>query len=272
VNEAEEDNPRMSTDAPSKLLGRRAFVTAGAQGIGLAISRALADQGCELFVHYHASADAARGLCADVRRSGRRAACAAADLTTASECDRVVDEAVRFLGGLDVLVNNAGTLIARRTFAEADDRYWTAVMTLNLDSARWITRAAMPHLIEAGARHGGASIVNLASLAGRHGGGPGAVAYATAKGAMLTWTRGLASELAGKGVRVNAVAPGLILGSAFHATHTPGEMQQRMVAGIPLGRAGTPEDVARAVAFLASEFDGFITGATLDINGGVYVV
>jgi 3-oxoacyl-[acyl-carrier protein] reductase len=262
----------MSTGMTGKLVGRRALVTAGAQGIGLAVSRVLADAGCELFVHYRASADAARLLCADLRRSGRRAACTAADLTMAAECARVVDEAVRFLGGLDVLVNNAGTLIARRTFAEADDEYWSAVMTLNLDSARWITRAALPHLIEAGQSRGGASIVNLASLAGRHGGGPGAVAYATAKGAMLTWTRGLAGELASKGVRVNSVAPGLILGSAFHATHTPEEMQQRIVAGIPLGRAGTPDDVARAVAFLAGEFDGFITGATLDINGGVYVV
>jgi 3-oxoacyl-[acyl-carrier protein] reductase len=262
----------MSAGDSGRLRGKRALVTAGAQGIGLAVSRALGNAGCELFVHYRSSADAAGALCADLRRSGLRAACGAADLTTAGECVRIVDEAVSFLGGLDVLVNNAGTLIARRPFAEADDEYWAAVMTLNLDSARWVTRAALPHLIEAGSARGGASIVNLASLAGRHGGGPGAVAYATAKGAMLTWTRGLAGELARKGVRVNAVAPGLILGSAFHATHTPEDMQQRIVAGIPLGRAGTPDDVARAVAFLASELDGFITGATLDINGGVYVI
>ena len=128
------------------------------------------------------------------------------------------------------------------------------------------------HLVDAGTSRGGASIVNLSSVAGRHGGGPGAIAYSTAKGAMLTLTRGLASEYAPKGVRVNAVTPGLILGSAFHTQHTPEETQRKIIAGIPLGRPGTTEDVARAVAYLASEFDGFITGATLDINGGVYLM
>jgi 3-oxoacyl-[acyl-carrier protein] reductase len=102
------------------------------------------------------------------------------------------------------------------------------------------------------------------------GGGSGAVAYATAKGAMLTYTRGLATELGPRGVRVNAVTPGLILGSNFHEVHTPPEVQKKIIAGIPVGRPGYTEDVARAVVYLASEFDGFITGGTLDINGGVY--
>jgi len=112
--------------------------------------------------------------------------------------------------------------------------------------------------------------VNLSSLAGRKGGHPGSLAYATAKGAVLTWTRALATELAPQGVRVNAVAPGLILGTRFHNTHTTRESAQATIQAIPLSRAGTPDDVARAVAYLASEYDGFITGATLDINGGVY--
>ena len=129
-----------------------------------------------------------------------------------------------------------------------------------------VTQAAAPHL----ARAGGASIVNLSSLAGRKGGHPGSLVYATSKGAILTWPRGLALELAGRGIRVNAVAPGLILGTRFHATHTTPAAAQQTIAGIPLGRAGTPDDVARAVAFFASEYDGFITGATLDIIGGVY--
>ncbi len=253
----------------SRLAGKRALVTAGAQGIGLAISRELAAAGCRLFVHYRSSAEPARRLCGEL---GGGAACGSADLTLREDCQRVVADAVAALGGLDVLVNNAGSLVARRAFASIDDEFWDAVMKLNIDSARWVTEAALPHLVEAAAAHGGASIVNLSSVAGRHGGGPGAIAYSTAKGAMLTLTRGLATEYAPKGVRVNAVTPGLILGSAFHAQHTPGEMQQRIIAGIPLGRAGTTEDVARAVAFLASEYDGFITGATLDINGGVYLM
>lgn len=255
-----------------KLQGKRALVTAGAQGIGLAVSRALAAAGCDVFVHYRTSRDAAVALCQEIHSAGARAACAAGDLMRAEDCRRIVDEAVAFLGGLDVLVNNAGSLVARRRFAEADDAFWDEVMRLNLDSARWVTHAASPALMEAGATRGGASIVNLSSLAGRHGGAAGAVVYATAKGAMLTFTRGLASEMGPKGVRVNAVTPGLILGSAFHAQHTPEEAQKRIIASIPLGRAGTTEDVARAVVFLASEFDGFITGATLDINGGVYLM
>jgi 3-oxoacyl-[acyl-carrier protein] reductase len=254
------------------LRGKRALVTAGAQGIGLAISRALGAAGCDVFVHYRASADAAASLCDELRTSGVRAGCGAGDLTLRPDCDRVVADAVASLGGLDVLVNNAGSLVGRRAFEAVDDEFWESVMRLNVDSARWVTHAALPHLVEAARSRGGASIVNLSSVAGRHGGGPGAIAYSTAKGAMLTLTRGLATEYGPRGVRVNAVTPGLILGSAFHQQHTPEEMQKRIISGIPLGRAGTTEDVARAVVFLAGELDGFITGATLDINGGVYLI
>ena len=255
-----------------KLKGKRALVTAGAQGIGLAISRALAGAGCDVFVHYKSSREAAGTLCRELAAGGVRAVSGAGDLTNVAECRRVVEEAATELGGLDVLVNNAGSLVARKKFEEADEAFWAEVMQLNLDSARWVTLAALPYLVDAGGSRGGASVVNLSSVAGRHGGGPGAIAYSTAKGAMLTLTRGLASEYAPKGVRVNAVTPGLILGSAFHAQHTPEETQRKIIAGIPLGRAGTTEDVARAVVYLASEFDGFITGATLDINGGVYLM
>ena len=111
---------------------------------------------------------------------------------------------------------------------------------------------------------------NMASLAGRKGGHAGSLAYSTAKGAILTWTRSLAGELGPRGVRVNAVAPGLILGTSFHNTHTTEASANATIAAIPLGRAGNADDVARAVAYLASEYDGFMTGATLDINGGIY--
>jgi 3-oxoacyl-[acyl-carrier protein] reductase len=254
----------------TKLHGKRALVTAGAQGIGLAISRHLGAAGCDLFVHFRTSRDAAEQLCEEVEKLGVRAVSGSGDLTAPDECDRIVREAAEFLGGLDILVNNAGSLVARKTLAEGDDAFWADTFSLNLDSCRWVTRAALPQLVRAGSERGGASIVNLSSLAGRMGGGPGALAYATAKGAMLTFTRGLATELGPKGIRVNAVTPGLILGSTFHEVHTPLEAQKKIIAGIPLGRPGFTEDVARAVAYLASEYDGFITGATLDINGGVY--
>ena len=253
----------------SSLQGKRALVTAGAQGIGLAISRHLLAAGCDLFVHYHRSAEPARARVAEGQRLGRRCALAQADLTESAEAEHLVASAVTFLGGLDVLVNNAGSLVARRPFAEADDAFWAEVMSLNLGSMRRVTRAAEPALAAAG-RHGGASIVNLASLAGRKGGHPGSLVYATAKGAVLTFTRALATELGPQGIRVNALAPGLIGGTSFHATHTTPEAARATIAGIPLGRGGTPDDVARAAVFLAGEYGGFITGATLDINGGAY--
>ncbi len=253
-----------------KLQGKRALVTAGAQGIGLAISRQLLAAGCDVFVHFRSSASAARDLEAEAGKSGRKCAHAAADLTQAAECDRLVADAVKFLGGLDLLFNNAGSLVARKSLTDADDAFWAEVMSLNVDSARRVTRAAAPHLIAAAKSCGGASIVNLSSLAGRKGGHPGSLVYSTAKGAILTFTRALANELGPQGVRVNALAPGMILGTSFHNTHTTPESAKATVAGIPLGRGGNADDVARAAVFLASEFDGFITGATLDINGGVY--
>jgi 3-oxoacyl-[acyl-carrier protein] reductase len=139
-------------------------------------------------------------------------------------------------------------------------------MRINLTTMMFVTRAAAPALVKSGS----SSIVNVASLAGRKGGHGGSLVYSSAKGAVITWTRALAAELGPKGVRVNCVAPGLILGTRFHDTHTTKESADETVRGIPLGRGGSSEDVSRAVVYLASEYDGFITGATLDINGGVY--
>jgi 3-oxoacyl-[acyl-carrier protein] reductase len=254
----------------NKLLGKRALITAGAQGIGLAISQQLLRAGCDIVVHYRTSAEAARGLASEAKKLGRRCAIVSADLTETEGCERLVAATIEFLGGLDILINNAGSLIARRSFAEADDEFWAETMSLNLGSLRRVTRAAVPHLATAAKTGGGASIVNLSSLAGRKGGHRGSLAYATAKGAILTFTRALATEVGPDGIRVNALAPGFIAGTSFHNTHTTAESAKATVATIPLGRAGTADDVARAAVYLASEFDGFITGATLDINGGVY--
>jgi 3-oxoacyl-[acyl-carrier protein] reductase len=254
----------------SKLLGKRALVTAGAQGIGLAISQHLLRAGCDVFIHYHSSAAGAKILETEAKKLGRRCGSASADLTSTEGCDPLVAAAVKFLGGLDILVNNAGSLIARKSLAEATDDFWAETMSLNIGSVRRVTRAALPHLTAAAKANGGASIVNLSSLAGRKGGHAGSLAYSTAKGAVLTFTRSLASELGPQGIRVNALAPGLILGTSFHSTHTTKASADSTIAGLPLARAGNADDVARAAVFLASEFDGFITGATLDINGGAY--
>lgn len=254
----------------NKLLGKRVLVTAGAQGIGYAISQNLLRAGCEVFVHFYTSAAGAQALAREATELGRRYENGMADLTEPDQCERIVADAVRFLGGLDILVNNAGSMIARKSFADATDETWADTMSLNLGSMRRVTRAALPHLAEAAKVRGGASIVNLSSLAGRKGGGTGSIPYASAKGAVLTFTRALAAEIGPLRIRVNALAPGLILGTKFHQTHTPASVAKATVAAIPLGRPGSADDVARAAVFLASEFDGFITGATLDINGGVY--
>ena len=248
-----------------RIQSKRALVTGGGQGLGRAIVEELLSQGCDVAIHYHTSSEGAESV-KQAAPSGVRVQCFSADLTSDTAARQLIDRAIDFLGGLDILVNNTGDLIGRRKIEELDLDFWHRILDVNLTSTMLVTRHAVPHL--AVARQ--SSIVNLASLAGRMGGHSGSLAYSAAKGAVLTWTRSLAKELGPRGVRVNAVAPGLILGTAFHITHTTPESAAATVAGIPLGRAGTPEDVARAVTYLASEYDGFITGATLDINGGVY--
>lgn len=249
----------------SELLnGKRALVTAGAQGIGLAISKALLAEGCNIAVHYFSSADAANQLKAE--NEPGRVETFQADLTDPAEAERLVGGAVNFFGGLDVLVNNAGSLIARRMLGEVDMDFWKTVIDVNVTSMMNVTKFAAPSLKQAG----GASVINLASLAGRKGGHPGSLVYSLAKGAVLTFTRALATELGPDGIRVNALAPGLILDTSFHNTHTSKESADATIAQIPLGRAGTADDVAHSVVFLAEQLGGFMTGATLDINGGVY--
>ncbi|MBB4077981.1 3-oxoacyl-[acyl-carrier protein] reductase [Lewinella aquimaris] len=249
-----------------KLRNKNVLITAGAQGIGEAITKLFIDSGANVAIHYFSSAETAEKLVDYAVGKGQKAVAARGDLTMEADARAVVEKTVEVLGGLDILVNNAGSLVARRKLEEMDGTFWTKVMDINLTSMMYVTKAAMPHLI----KNEHSSIVNLASLAGRKGGHAGSLAYSTSKGAILTFTRALASELGPHGVRVNAVAPGLILGTAFHNTHTTAESAAKTVEGIPINRAGNADDVARAVAYLASEYDGFITGATLDINGGAY--
>jgi 3-oxoacyl-[acyl-carrier protein] reductase len=248
------------------LNGKRALVTGAGQGLGYAIAEHLLEAGADVAVHYFSSQAGANEIKALGEKKNRRVPLFRADLTEEKEARALPGLAASALGGLDILINNAGDLVQRRSLESIDAEYWNRVFAINLTSVMWVTQAAVPFLAKAGQ----SSIVNLSSLAGRKGGGVGSLAYASSKGAILTLTRALALELAPKGIRVNAVAPGLIDGTRFHATHTGEAAVRDMARQIPLGRAGAPADVARAVLFLASEFDGFITGATLDINGGVY--
>ena len=250
----------------NKLTGKNVLITAGAQGIGEAITRHFIDSGANVAIHYFSSADTANELKNYAKEKGQRAVAISGDLTIEADAKAMVEKTVAEFGGLDILINNAGSLVARRMLGDMEAEFWHKVMDINLTSMMFVTKAAAPHL----AKHENSSIVNLASLAGRKGGHPGSLVYSTSKGAILTFTRALSTELGGQGTRVNAVSPGLILGTSFHNTHATKESAAATTASIPILRAGNADDVARAVLFLASEYDGFITGATLDINGGVY--
>jgi len=250
----------------TKLAGKNVLVTAGAQGIGESITRHFIDSGANTAIHYFSSADVAEYLCEYADGQGVKSVAIRGDLTKEDDANAVVDKTIEAFGDLDILINNAGSLVARNLLSEIETDFWHKVMDINLSSMMLVTRAAAPYL----AKNDSSSIVNLASLAGRKGGHPGSLAYSTSKGAILTFTRALSAELGPQGTRVNAVAPGLILGTSFHNTHTTKESADATTATIPILRAGDAADVARAVIFLASEYDGFITGATLDINGGVY--
>ncbi|WP_034040866.1 SDR family NAD(P)-dependent oxidoreductase [Wocania ichthyoenteri] len=249
-----------------KLTDKNVLITAGAQGIGESITKHFIDSGANVAIHYFSSADTANQLIKYATSKGQKAVAISGDLTKEVDANTLVEKTVEAFGSLDILINNAGSLVARRLLNDIETEFWRRVMDINLTSMMFVTRAASPYL----AKKDNSSIVNLASLAGRKGGHPGSLAYSTSKGAILTLTRALSTELGPQGTRVNAVAPGLILGTSFHNTHTTKESAAATTAGIPIQRAGNADDVARAVLYLASEYDGFITGATLDINGGVY--
>ena len=250
----------------NKLKGKNVLITAGAQGIGKAITEHFIASGANVAIHYFSSKTIALELKETAHSKNLKAEIIKADLTDENEAKIMVEKANEALNGIDILINNAGSLIARKSLGEIELDFWNKVMDVNLSSMLFVSRAALPYMSKS--KHG--SIVNLASLAGRKGGHAGSLAYSTSKGAILTFTRALATELGPQGIRVNAVAPGLILGTSFHKTHTTTESANKTIAEIPLQQAGDAHDVARAVVYLASEYDGFITGATLDINGGVY--
>ncbi|MEX0310156.1 MAG: SDR family NAD(P)-dependent oxidoreductase [Tateyamaria sp.] len=241
--------------------GKTAIVTGGGRDIGRATAEALAKRGVNVVVSYHASADGADATVQSIERLGAQGRAVQADLTKQADVTRLVDDTVAAFGQIDYLVNNAGGLVARKTVSEMDLAHWYAVMDVNLTSAFMMVQACLPHMSQKG------SIVNIASLAARDGGGPGAVPYATSKGAIMTMTRGLAKELS-PDIRVNAVNPGMI-DTGFHDTFTADAVRAKVAAATPLGREGRPEEVGETIAFLLSDAAAFITGACLDVNGGV---
>ena len=250
----------------NKLKGKNAFVSGSSQGIGAAISKALIEAGCNVCMHFFSSETVPMKLKEIAENNNQKAICLQADLANEEEAAKCVRDAVESMGSFEILVNNSGSLVKRSLVGDIELDYWQKLIDINLTTMMLVTKEMIPHLNQAD----GSSIVNVSSLAGRVGGHGGSLVYSMCKGAVLTWSRSLAKELAAQKIRVNSVAPGFIEGTSFHATHTTKESARKTIESIPLQRSGNPDDVARAVVFLASEYDGFITGETLDINGGVY--
>ena len=243
-----------------KLKGKTAIVTGGGRDIGGAAALKLASEGANVAINYFSSSAGADEIVEKVIADGGRAFAQQGDLTKPEDVEALVSRTVSEFGSVDILVNNAGGLIARKKISEMPLEHWQAVMDLNLTSTFLMTKACLAHM-KSGA------IVNLASQAGRDGGGTGAVAYATSKGAIMTMTRGLAKEL-GPDIRVNALCPGMI-DTDFHNIHTPDAGRRGLEAAAPLKRQGLPQDTANLVLFLACDDSAYLTGANIDINGGM---
>jgi 3-oxoacyl-[acyl-carrier protein] reductase len=240
-----------------------AWVTGSSTGIGAATAVALAEAGCRVAVHYNRSEVEAREVVERISSSGGEAMLVGGDVANAGEVERMAGEIEERYGRLDVLVNNAGSLIERRKLEEMTEDLWDRVMDVNLKSVFLCSKAVLPAM----KRQGRGRIINMTSVAARNGGGPGSAAYATAKGGVSTLTRAMAKELVGEGILVNGVAPGIIT-TPFHERFTPPEMRERMTAGVPIGREGTPEEVAGAVVFLASPAADYLVGEIIEVNGG----
>jgi 3-oxoacyl-[acyl-carrier protein] reductase len=239
-----------------------ALVTGGARDIGRAISLELARQGAFVSVNYFDSPRDAEQTVAMICSEAGRAIAIPADVTKAAQVDAMVQKTIAAFGkDIHVLVNCAGGLVGRKRMEEMDEAFWDSVIELNLKSVFLVTRTALPFMPD------GSSIVNIASQAGRDGGGGGAIAYAAAKGGIMTMTRGLAKELAARKIRVNCVCPGMI-NTTFHNVFTKPEVRQKVAAMTPLGREGEAHEVADLIAYLASGRSSYVNGTNIDINGG----
>jgi len=245
------------------LEGKVAIVAGGARDIGRAVSEGLAACGAKVVVNYFNNAADGEATVAAIEAAGGKAIAVPGDMTKGADVEQLVAAAREAYGeSIDVLVNVVGGLVARKPLAEMDEAFFEGVMKLNVTSTFLTSKAVVPLMGDGG------SIINFASLAGRDGGGPGASAYATSKGAVMTFTRALAKELGPSNIRVNCVCPGMI-STTFHDTFTKDEVRANVAAGTPLRREGTAGEVADLVCYLASSESSFITGASLDINGGL---
>ena len=246
------------------LAGKAVLITGASTGIGAALARAFAAQGARVALHYNSSVDAAEAVAKDIADAGGQVHLVRGDVTVSANTVRIVDEAANHFGGLDGLINNAGHMVERMAYADMTDEQFDKVIDLNGRSVVMASRAAIPWL----KKRGGGFIINTSSIAARNGGSGGAGLYASAKAFVSTVTRGMAKELIGSGIRVNAVAPGVIL-TPFHERYSSPEQLATMLGTIPQGRHGVPEDCVGTYLFLASaSLSGYIIGQVIEVNGG----
>lgn len=256
----------MTPDIPD-LHRRCVLVTGASTGIGAAVARAFGAQGARVAVHYNQSEGPASEVVDAICSAGGDAIKVRADVRDSAAIRAAVKHVREAFGGIDILVNNAGSLVQRVPIADFTDELFDEVLHINARSMLAFCRDAVPVMRE----RGGGSIINVTSVAARHGGGPGAFLYAGSKGFVSTATRGLAKELVGDRIRVNAVAPGVIV-TPFHDRYSTPQMLESFKASIPMGRLGTADECVGAFLFLASEsLSGYLTGQIIEVNGGQYM-
>jgi 3-oxoacyl-[acyl-carrier protein] reductase len=240
-----------------------ALVTGASSGIGAATATLFAELGARVAIGFHSNKNGAELVLSQITEVGGKAIICAADVAQASGVESLIGQVTNALGPIDILVNNAGSLLERLPILKLTEESWDAVMDLNLKSAVLCTQKVAASMIE---RRSGA-IINIGSIAGRNGGGPGAGPYAAAKGGLMTFTKSLAKELAPHGIRVNCVSPGVI-DTPFHEVFSTPEMMSNFTKMIPLGRVGTSMECAKVIAFLASDAASYVVGEAIEVNGG----
>ena len=246
-----------------KLKGKVAVVTGGSRDIGRAISVKLAKEGAKIVVNYFSSETGAQETIEEIKSFGGEAIAVKADVSDQEDIDNLKARAIEEFGDkVDILVNNAGGLFERRTLQEFDAAFYDLVMDVNFKSVVFTMQAFESVMTKGG------SIVNISSQAARDGGGGGSALYASSKGAVSTFTRAMAKELGPKGIRVNALCPGMIA-TKFHDDFTKDQVRVNVAKATPLRREGSAEEVANLVVYLAGDQASFITGNNVDINGGL---
>jgi NAD(P)-dependent dehydrogenase (short-subunit alcohol dehydrogenase family) len=245
------------------LSGKTALITGASSGIGAATAITFAKLGAKVAIAYSKNQKGIEEVQRTITAAGGKAITIQADVRQSNEITALVTRATDQLGPIDILVNNAGSLVQRMKLLETTEARWDEIMNLNLKSAMLCSQAVAKSMMD---RKSGA-IINIVSIAGRNGGGPGAGAYATAKGALITLTKSMAKELAPFGIRVNAVSPGVV-DTPFHEEFSTPEMMRTFISQVPLGRVGKSEEIAKIIAFLASEASSFVVGETIEANGG----